>query len=1011
MNRLKSKETNLNTVVYQNKNGTETTYIFMRPIKYTDESGNIKDKSNEITPLINKTYSYGVIENSVKIYFPKNSIDGTKIQYKDFSIKMIPVTSCSVTPTYIDDNNITYNEAFGKGTILKYHTNINGIKEDIVLVKNTGQNEFDFALTLTNLTPVFFDNAWCLKNSSDEIVASFGKILINDSAGNSTEGTLTIEATNILDTYNIKIMVPPAFLNSDSTVYPVCIDPTTTIWETGYYYDKDGNEYEYDAIQDTGLYTTTAAVEYAERSQAYHKLGNYSSANGKIIYKIYDFYGIKGQFKNLNSYQIGNVFLNVNVESGTATTITAYPMKETWDTSDVGNNPIALCDSVLWNAYSTELSSSLTLDSTYGDRAINITEIVKGWADYNNRLSTESYKDPENGLILSSNLTSSYRNIAAVEAIDTYGVYIEMDTSSTGGDYYINNSLTGHFLKRNAATTVDASTYSESQFLKWRFEYLGNDKYYIRSLYNTNYVLCGSGDTVTLAYLPVNAPDKYKWDVSASAIGGVIIKNADSGLVLKYDKEVIKDNEDSAKPLMLVSAMSSDNVNYEQIVWSIGLVSNYVNMTSFSVTNAEWLSLGSEQNCQISVTPTNATWRTVNNFYWKSTNPSIATIDASGRITAVSDGYTNIVVTHKPTGISYIFPVTVGQAIRFGTYQIKNVASGKYMDVEGPSTAEGAYIQQWDYHTDNQEQWLVRYSGTGYYYIKSIYSNKYVAVNGGATSNGAAIIQTSLLSDACKWKITVTRDGNYKFSAKSSESNLKVLSLPYLTTANGVNLVQQTYNADTIYTDEWFLLFDASLLAIRDEKGTRRDIFITNTLDKLNEVTGFSTYLDIYSSEFTKTEMKSIMSTSKMFAVHTHGYIYDFKIGETEKYHIDDIMSTDLSNLRLAMFLTCDGGDGGYNAANVEKGIILNLVEACIYSGATTAVAFRGTTYTDACNRWFADLISKMNDDSLTLEQAIIELDDKRVNFGKGSFIERYQMSEKAVIGGNSSIKLNEIFD
>ncbi len=808
VNRLKSRETNLNTVVFQNNDGTETTYIFIQPVKYVDENGDVHDKSDKISSILDATYSYGVLNNNTKIYFPKNSNLGTKIQHQNYVIQMLPVTTYSSSPTYVDDTTVAYNGVFGENTILTYQTKLNGIKEDIVLVKNIEKNEFDFTLTLSNLTPIQIEGIWYLKNSNDNIVGSLGKIIVNDSAGNSVEGTMTIAPSVTHDTYSVKIIVPSEFLEANSTVYPVYIDPSTTIWEEGsyYYYDSDGYEYYeyYDAIQDVGLYSTAAAATLAESNQDYHKLGYYSSATGKIIYKLYDFYGQYGRYTSLSSDQIGNVFLYITVGSGTSTTLTAHPMTSTWDASVVGDDPVALYDSSLWSSYSSVGASSLSLDTTSGERAINITDIVKGWADYNNGISTAAYHNPENGFVLSSTLSSSYRNITAAEEFYADSVYIEMDTSSIGGDYYINNVLTGQFLKRYTSTSVTTAKYSTSNYLKWRFEYLGNDKYYIRSVYNLNYVLHGSGSTINLAYLPTNPSDEYIWDVQISDVGGVIIKNAYSGLVLKYDEEADEDEDSTTLPLSLVTAMDSSNANYEQTVWGIVNVNSYVNLTSVVVTNNEWIAIGSSSNSSITATPTNATWKNKSNFYWYSDNTSVATVDGSGRVTGVSNGSARITAKHKHTKVAYTFVITVGQLITNGTYYIQNANSHYFVDVEGPSTSAGAYIQQWRYHSGTQSHWVISYTSSGYYTIKSSYSGKYISVSGASSATGASIEQVASVGDASKWKITKTASGQYKLTAVCGESFGRSLSVP-TSSYVGTNLIQGHYTIDENYSDEWNL--------------------------------------------------------------------------------------------------------------------------------------------------------------------------------------------------------------
>lgn len=49
-----------------------------------------------------------------------------------------------------------------------------------------------------------------------------------------------------------------------------------------------------------------------------------------------------------------------------------------------------------------------------------------------------------------------------------------------------------------------------------------------------------------------------------------------------------------------------------------------------------------------------------------------------------------------------------------GTYYIQNASTRKYVDIEGPSRNTGAVIQQWQYHTADQEKWNVEHvSGSG----------------------------------------------------------------------------------------------------------------------------------------------------------------------------------------------------------------------------------------------------------------------------------------------------------
>lgn len=792
VNRLKSAEKNLNTIVFQNKDGTETTYIFLKPVKYVDENGEVKDKSDKIAPIIDATYSYGVLNNNSKIYFPKNVTAGTKIQYQNYTIQMTPVTTYSASPTYLNETEVAYNGVFGTNTVLKYQTKLNGLKEDIVLVKNTGLNEFDFTLTLTNLTPVLIDNIWYLKNSGDEIIASLGRIIIKDSDGNGTEGSMTISPSTARNTYAVKIIVPADFLSADSTVYPVYVDPSTTIFETDSYYNEYGYLCSYNAILDTGMYTTAEAVANAEANQDYHN----SSITGKIVYKLYDFYGENGQFTTLRSSQIGNAFLHINVGSGASATLTVNPMLGTWNQATYGEDPIAISDFMIWMAYSTEISSSLYLDSTGGQRSINITDIVRGWADYNNGESSVPYNNPEYGFVLSNDLTSSSRTIAAVEEFYANSVYVTLDTSNLGGSYYFANAYSGKFLKRHTSASVNTSNYYNTDNIRWYLEYIGNDKFYIRSMYNTNYALCGSGDSVSLSYMPANPPDNYVWTISNATGGGVILKCVGcSYYVLKHD----------GLSLSLAVMPSSTDATYKQIVWGAVQQSNYVNLSSFTVDNIDWIAVGSQKNSAVNDVPSDSTYSSANWFEWQSNDTDVATVDNFGRVTGVSTGYALITAAHKPTGISYSFYVTVGQTISNGTYYIMNKATGRFLEVEGSSSAENAYIQEWEMHDGIHEKWRISYFGSGYYEIQSAYSNKYINVYNGSTAAGAIIVQSSTRSPANRWKITKLLKGPLKFTAECSEESNRCLGISSIAGYNGVNCLQTTYSDDADYRDEWYI--------------------------------------------------------------------------------------------------------------------------------------------------------------------------------------------------------------
>jgi hypothetical protein len=76
-----------------------------------------------------------------------------------------------------------------------------------------------------------------------------------------------------------------------------------------------------------------------------------------------------------------------------------------------------------------------------------------------------------------------------------------------------------------------------------------------------------------------------------------------------------------------------------------------------------------------------------------------------------------------------------------GYYKIKNMKSGKFMDIEGASTADGAKNIQWSDNGGINQQWLLVSAGSGYYKIKNRKSGKVLDISGASKADGAADIQ------------------------------------------------------------------------------------------------------------------------------------------------------------------------------------------------------------------------------------------------------------------------------
>ena len=102
-----------------------------------------------------------------------------------------------------------------------------------------------------------------------------------------------------------------------------------------------------------------------------------------------------------------------------------------------------------------------------------------------------------------------------------------------------------------------------------------------------------------------------------------------------------------------------------------------------------------------------------------------------------------------------------------GYYNLKAAHSGKPLDVLGYSTANFAYIGQWESNNAQNQKWIIIKDGDGYFRVISAFSEKSLDVGGFSQSPGALVIQYEY--NGCD---------NQKFSLEASQYRSSMLS-PY----------------------------------------------------------------------------------------------------------------------------------------------------------------------------------------------------------------------------------------
>lgn len=405
--RLTEKEKNLNTIVYENEDGSETAYIFKEAVKYVDEEGNVKDKSNKLSKSIkNKKYAdkylYVNDQNDINKYFPTtlNGDTGVVLNYGDVAIEMYPKKTSSVADK-VSDNMIIYRNVFGGDAQLQYETTFDGFKENIVIFDDS-MNTFKFMVEAEGMYIVDENGALnFIKNDTKDIVATISPIYVFDSyEGDVREGETHYTYANTLDykkkgngKYEITITVDEDFLENPATVYPVYVDPTASIVASGTGSNKD--------IMDTPIYNGTGARGVKAGANVTGVIGyvNSSYGAGRMLMK---FPGLMDEeFMKTRNYTITSATLNLYDESGQSTNGTIGVYEYTgpeWSESSVYS-------STIWNGVGKEIARATFSYPNNVGKAIDIWPIVGDWQKYMTQDAKGSLAVPSKGIIL-KNLTS-----------------------------------------------------------------------------------------------------------------------------------------------------------------------------------------------------------------------------------------------------------------------------------------------------------------------------------------------------------------------------------------------------------------------------------------------------------------------------------------------------------------------------------------------------------------------------------------------------------------------------
>lgn len=250
------------------------------------------------------------------------------------------------------------------------------------------------------------------------------------------------------------------------------------------------------------------------------------------------------------------------------------------------------------------------------------------------------------------------------------------------GTYYLNNKYYGKYIKYGGTLSTQSGTISAlGDTIRWSITYTGS-AYLIRPLYDTTKYLAVTGNS-TVEMISVSSssiPTTCQWQITVAPGGGCLIKSVNNSQYLTL----------SGSSLVTTSSTGSNGNS----VWRVASINYYGNTSSstkrelnssFGISG-ENVDKGETITPVITKSPSNALWADAADFTYTTSYGSKISI-SDDIITAIATGYVSITATHKVTGLSKSFSLTIFA----GTFDVYIYASGVSPDnaAAGSDTGHG----------------------------------------------------------------------------------------------------------------------------------------------------------------------------------------------------------------------------------------------------------------------------------------------------------------------------------
>lgn len=150
--------------------------------------------------------------------------------------------------------------------------------------------------------------------------------------------------------------------------------------------------------------------------------------------------------------------------------------------------------------------------------------------------------------------------------------------------------------------------------------------------------------------------------------------------------------------------------------------------------------------------------------------------------------------------------VSAASVIPEGTYLIRNVNSGIYMDVKDGMAADGANVQQWGANEgQSYNVWRIEAADNGYYRIYSMLDGgtEYLLQTGSSQDSANICIAQQQNTDAQLYQFSANADGSFRILTKIS-GDTKAVEVINAEKTNGANV--QQWETNGVNCQDWELI-------------------------------------------------------------------------------------------------------------------------------------------------------------------------------------------------------------